>query len=229
MVALQNLSVLQYRCCCAERGSDKRDMDSLLTRPGALVWLLCAILFFAGSYLAGAWERVAADGQRWQLLIDRKIAELEPELLPGDKKRGLYTEILEEYEQTKNTGSDCADVSIRVAGFFNLGFRVALLVSLVLFVIALLRPTEFSTSHPDNEVEASVARLPISCETKEDDPLTVKTQVTHLLETTAFQSRKVCSDMLTHVDFMPFVPAAVSFREAFGDSCQRVAYADDLR
>jgi len=103
------------------------------------LWIISSVLFFVGIYLAKVWQKVAADGHRWQLIIVRRISELEPQLF--EEGVGLYTAIRREYEETnvrKAKEEDVTDINIRLARFFFCLWVIALGASVLFLVLTLI-------------------------------------------------------------------------------------------
>jgi hypothetical protein len=91
-------------------------LDELPLKVPPSLWIISLVLFLIGVYLARTWEKVNRDNVRWQLLIDKQIAALEPYLF--DKRDGLYASILKDYEATKGSKEDVTDVNVKLSKFF---------------------------------------------------------------------------------------------------------------
>jgi len=94
------------------------------------LWVFNCIAFLIGAYLARAWQRVCEDGARWQLVIEKHIAALEPALF--QEGNGLYTAIVGEKISIQQ---DVADISSRIARFFSILWLVGFVLSLILLVL----------------------------------------------------------------------------------------------
>jgi hypothetical protein len=97
------------------------------------LWAFNCVVFIIAAYLARAWQRVCEDGARWQLIIDKRIAALEPALF--QEGEGLYTVIVREGTTTLSSQRDVANISSRIARLFFILWLVSFVLSLILFVV----------------------------------------------------------------------------------------------
>lgn len=117
----------------------KEYLDKLPFDAPVWLWIINSVLFGVGIQLARVWKKVDEDGRRWQLIIDKCIAALEPELF--EKGNGLYTSILNEYKKTKDrmkSVEDVSDINVRLAKLFFWLWVIALGVSILFLALPLI-------------------------------------------------------------------------------------------
>lgn len=110
----------------------KEFIDKLHQSPPWL-WLVILGVSIIGRYLSITWESVNADGGRWQLHIDERIANLEKRM--NEEGVTLYSDILSEYYSTKEKQIDVTDTNVRLANFFASLWLILSLLSLVVFFV----------------------------------------------------------------------------------------------
>jgi len=77
-----------------------------------------------GSAISLAWLFVNRDARRWQLLMNKVLAELEAALLQQPELHGLYHRINAAYAPTRRVGLDLIDINVFVAGVFIIAWLV---------------------------------------------------------------------------------------------------------
>lgn len=103
------------------------------------LWIISSVLFIVGIYLAKVWQKISKDGRRWQLLIDKYISKLEPQLF--EEGGGLYTAIINEYikkKEQKGKEEDVTDINIRLARFFFWLWVIGIILSISFLILTLI-------------------------------------------------------------------------------------------